>query len=1218
MNKQVLGVIVSCLVLVSLHAQAPSDRQDGVLFSAFENPPTGYGQVPFYWWVGEKLTRERLLWQLEELHNAGVQGFSVSYPHGHPQSDPELHSDGYGTFGMTYPSDPPFLSEEWWEIWNWFTGECARRGMGVGLDDYTFAVPGNRHWPDDIAAMPEMKKYHGKLEFSEPEPIKGGRTAFFKIDTNTVTLTAYPQVANRLDGTSAVDLLNYSVNDTLVRWSVPATSDWMVFAVSTDHSFMLHPRHGAEVIDRYFQIFEDKVDPGNREGINYFFQDELTIDLGVGTWSEDFSTEFRARKGYDICPHLAALQTDIGDQTEKIRLDYMDVLLDLAEERYFKPIFEWHDRRGLIFGCDNYGRGLNPLAYGDYFRTTRWFTAPGNDAPQGGTALVQTKVSSSIAHLYHRPRVWLEAFHSMGWDARPEQITRATDIHYLLGGNLLCLHGLYYSTLGGWWEWAPPDFHFRMPYWPHMKGWLKYVERLSYILSQGRHVCDVAVVYPTSSMQAFTDAGPKGAFAVAHSLFDAGIDFDFIDYQSLARAEVKDGKLAVAGEEYRVLIIADMKAMRFTSLEKARDLFRSGGLVLATGALPQASDRKGRTDAEVDKIVREMFGLSAAEAMSGRKAELQHSSSGGLGTALPSGNEKEICDIIRKTFTPDFLPEKGKGHVLHRRVDDKDIYMVMDVPKGTPCFFRAHGAVELWDAHSGERKSLPVMKTTGEGTTLRIPLDIPQPSLIVFSPGKAIRENKPAPESEKNFLPVMELKGEWECEIKPVLDNRWGDYRFPASDDIIGPEARELMYTMESPATEKWKDPEFDDSAWQPVFCGFGPQMWKMSIPDDRNVDAILVELINGNQTFTRQNASAEDMQWKPYSFSWKYGVNGEPGSQGYHGLKGKISDHFMIMGEGGHFVFGSYVDVPGKMTVRLEKEGIVPYGIWIDKQKVESDSVVLEEGLHRIIVCYKDIPAAPKPEGHVFIDERARAAIVLMENKAFIGKSQPLSMKWYDRDGVLPYDYIGGDKQHGYYRFTAPPGLQALNFSGYGDFQVWVDGKEMSIHKKDVGSDGLCNYEVVLEKPVRMFSTVALRVEHKPGYYGGSAFSKPVAMTCTKGEIPAGDWSEMGVLEHYSGGMWYRRSFQLTEGQVGSGFFLDLGRVVATCEVHVNGEKAGVLISKPFRLDISDYIKTGENRLEILVYNTLSNHYQTIPTPVHYKKTTASGLIGPVKLVKR
>lgn len=42
--------------------------------------------------------------------------------------------------------------------------------------------------------------------------------------------------------------------------------------------------------------------------------------------------------------------------------------------------------------------------------------------------------------------------------------------------------------------------------------------------------------------------------------------------------------------------------------------------------------------------------------------------------------------------------------------------------------------------------------------------------------------------------------------------------------------------------------------------------------------------------------------------------------------------------------------------------------------------------------------------------------------------------------------------------------------------------------------------------------------------------------------------------------------------------------------------------------------VKSGENRLEVLIYNTLGNYYLT--TPSQYVGSTRSGLIGPVKLL--
>ncbi len=45
--------------------------------------------------------------------------------------------------------------------------------------------------------------------------------------------------------------------------------------------------------------------------------------------------------------------------------------------------------------------------------------------------------------------------------------------------------------------------------------------------------------------------------------------------------------------------------------------------------------------------------------------------------------------------------------------------------------------------------------------------------------------------------------------------------------------------------------------------------------------------------------------------------------------------------------------------------------------------------------------------------------------------------------------------------------------------------------------------------------------------------------------------------------------------------------------------------------IDLVTLAKPGENRLELLVYNTLSNHYTSIPTM--FRGSTAAGLLGPV-----
>ena len=120
----------------------------------------------------------------------------------------------------------------------------------------------------------------------------------------------------------------------------------------------------------------------------------------------------------------------------------------------------------------------------------------------------------------------------------------------------------------------------------------------------------------------------------------------------------------------------------------------------------------------------------------------------------------------------------------------------------------------------------------------------------------------------------------------------------------------------------------------------------------------------------------------------------------------------------------------------------------------------------------------------------------------------------------------------------------------------------------------------------------------------------EPIKLDCGPGQIALGDWSKIEGLLSYSGGAWYRKTIAIPSAQQ---VVLDLGDVSASAEVRINGQPAGVRVSPPWRFDITSLVKPGENRIEILVRNTLANHYTTVPT--QYRGNTTAGLLGPVTL---
>ena len=50
-----------------------------------------------------------------------------------------------------------------------------------------------------------------------------------------------------------------------------------------------------------------------------------------------------------------------------------------------------------------------------------------------------------------------------------------------------------------------------------------------------------------------------------------------------------------------------------------------------------------------------------------------------------------------------------------------------------------------------------------------------------------------------------------------------------------------------------------------------------------------------------------------------------------------------------------------------------------------------------------------------------------------------------------------------------------------------------------------------------------------------------------------------------------------------------------------------------PWQFDITGKLKPGSNRIEVLIHNTLGNHYRTLPSL--YIGSASSGLIGPVMI---
>jgi hypothetical protein len=1213
------------------------DAQPG-LPSGFVKPSQQHGPVPFWWWGGDPLERDRLAWQLDRLKDKGVLKAIVSYNH---------HADG-----TTEKGDPEVFSPVWWETFRWLVQECKVRGMQIGFQDYTLINPMLQEIGRGVLGMQGGQLHEISRRVTGPSQLQ---LEVPRENCPALKALAFPVTPDGIEAESAVDLTPHLGGRTL-QWSVPE-GRWLVSLVfvSPNPFDPMHPMAGSKVIERLYAPFEQHCPGEVGKTISIFFQDELDFGSRMPLWSDRVAIEFRRRKGYDLILLLPALWHNLGAKSPKVRIDYSDVVTSLLEENYFIPVYRWHEARGTLLANDNAGRGgieIGRQHYADYFRTMRWYSAPGTDDPNINEprAFRGLKVNSSIAHLYGRPRVWNECFHSSGWGTTPAQVIAALNEDSGFGATVVNLHGLYYSTHGSWWEWAPPDFHFRQPYWDHLDGLSSYVSRMCYLLSQGDHVCDVAMLYPITALEGglnqridrdaresvpfserqngtlpvTQDAAEAHAFSLGQYLSDEGIDFDFIDFESVERAEVRDGQLCVGGECYRVLVLPVMSAIRFSTLRKAQEFMAAGGVVIAFGCLPVASERIGGNDSELDELVRSIFNPEA----------------GGRGIFVPE-DYALVKQAIDQSITRDFVPTNGKLRVLHRRSGAFEIYYVFNPGREaveSDVFFRAKGEAQRWNAWSGAMRPLTGINGDDRGTTLHLKLRPAEGQLIVFSP-------EPAPDTGDTRLVTAAAKAEvtlnglWDFELLPTMDNRFGDFRLPAHDGHIGAEARRYRYAEETESNPPWHQPGFDDSNWPMTTCSYGPRFWKLGpIPPgaDRQATEKRLAALTTIDPSKPEVIEGREYHWTPYEMSLRWGIENDPflkdWASGPHGLKKRIPNEFIDLNCDTPFAtwyLWTSAQSANQRPARFVMGSRSIYTAWLNGGRVLDQPTALPPGRHPAwnLPHYESSPQETKltlragnnplllkfvqPEG-----QRVRAYAAFNPPPP----NGKLALRWFTTN---EHPTLNPRPQHahhaGWYRFTAPPGLTTMRVAARGSLRVWVGGEEAPVTRQQslARSDGdAIEYLVQVPRVNPETTVVAMRVEEAADSFAGDSLPEPILLECAKGRLPLGDWSECG-LATYSGKACYRRTFSLDKKQAAGALVLDLGQVAATAEVRFNGQPAGTLIAPPWRVDLTGRLQEGENLLEIFVANTLANHYSVgIPTPYVFPGQTLSGLLGPVRLL--
>ncbi|MER6417915.1 glycosyl hydrolase [Streptomyces sp. NPDC001137] len=844
----------------------------------FDDPPRDFGPTPLWWWSGAKVTRERLAWQMRRFAGGGVHNLVVI----------NLAPAGPG-FGAR-ADEPPWFGEEWWAR---FTDACEiARDLGMRLWFYDQIGFSGANVQGAVTRLrPEAA---GLALRRRTARVANGAVPLGSSET---LVGAYSAEGRRLPVTGTARIAAADGGEVQLVTSVPTAFDY------------LDPGAVRLLLEAVHHEYDRRVPEYLGNVVAGSFQDELP---GTNAWSGRFPEEFLARRGYDLLDHLPALFHDIPDaaRAAKVRADYYAVRAELTEEALFKPLAAWHDERGMLLGCDQShpARSGFPAQstqiYSDYFRTHRWYGAAGSDHHG------DSKVHSSMAHLYGHERVWIEAFHSSGWGGTLEDTYDWLLPFLRSGANLYNPHASYFGTAGGWFEWAPPSTDWRQPYWPQYPAFSRAVARICSILSWGTYSADVAVLHPTTTMQSLIplDAPVKhfgdGRLGESHAEVDEtqrhylnlcgtnnwlrphigaldrhGVSYDVIDDASVQRATPAEGALRIGDLAYTAVLLPSASVLEQDTARRLTELLDAGGRVVAVGRPPAAAAGLAGDDAVVAALCAHPRLERASDAEAGAAAVADPA---GYATGdVPLLVRRQGADAV--ALVTGAFPDAR----AHPPSGNHDVDPARYAPTRSLTVRAPVAEAEVWNPATGDRR--PARITVSDGvSTIEVPLEGAPAALVVWREGTPV---SPTPAPPPRSVRTIDLSSGWEGRLAPTMDNTWGDLALPAGASVDEPQ----IWTM------RWTESEAPDARWEQTRATYGnrvrvlPPVPTAKAPDP--LDQASVERVLAGE----QPLVPWDENWAVSLFSSSRGI---PDPDGLLGNKGLVSEEFVR------------VPVPGRGTV--------------------------------------------------------------------------------------------------------------------------------------------------------------------------------------------------------------------------------------------------------------------------------------------------------------
>jgi alpha-L-rhamnosidase len=731
------------------------------LQKGFVQPPDEARIMMRWWWFGPAVTTPQLEREMRLMKAGGIGGFEVQ-----PTYPLALDNEVPGLVNLK------FLSSEFLDA----LGFTAAKAKELGL---RFDLTLGSGWP------------YGGPQFSVTEAAGRLRIEAVTVGAGSCNAAVPPLgegerfiAAFVSDPGSRIGYKEVEIRDHAAQLPGKTAAETQVIFLIAGHTGMKVKRaaFGAEgfVIDHYDPAVIDKfietaADPEIKAcGSNppyAVFCDSLEVD--GEDWTEGFLDEFKKRRGYDLRPWLPALTADVGDKTKDIRHDWGKTLTELYTDRFSATLQKWAKVHGSRFRIQAYGTppaALYSYASADLcegegyawndFCTSRW--------------------AASASHLLGRPVTSSETWtwlHSPVFRATPLDMKAEADLHFLQGINQLIGHGWPYTAEGveypGWRFYAAGVFNEKNPWWIVMPDVAGYLQRVSFMLRQGRPANDVALYLADSDAWAsFVPGRVEMSAAVSRCLgrdivrriLESGYNLDFFDDGLLdLRGTVDAGTLAFGDVKYPVVVLAGVERIPPATIQKLEAFANAGGILIATRRLPAlapgllATDRDHQT---VRDIARRLF-----------------KDPGAPGIFLES--EDGFGEALNGRLTPDVRLDPAAPEVgfVHRTTGTTEVYFLANTgntPKSVRAAFRATGPhAEIWDPMTGKVGAADVAETSAAGTVITVDLEPYGSRIIVLTP-----RTLPARAARRvaGPQPAIDLSGAWSVtfgnDVKPVSMDR--------------------------------------------------------------------------------------------------------------------------------------------------------------------------------------------------------------------------------------------------------------------------------------------------------------------------------------------------------------------------------------------------------------------------------------------------------------